>query len=205
MFKVKGTALAIEQIDLFVRRAELMFVEQYRKLIWLTLKELVLTTPQFTGHAAENWNLGIGRPDTTVHDSGKMGKVYDILGGRDSPNEVGDSEAWQKVSARYGGSHTSSFMMGITRHTKVYFTNSVYGDRGPLGNKGATDQVLYLAEYQNPAWHERLREENLPYETAEMVIQRMDVQWRKRPVGKGQKRGLGYGRMAGNSFNAEFA
>ena len=41
MFKVKGTALAIEQIDLFVRRAELMFVEQYRKLIWLTLKELV--------------------------------------------------------------------------------------------------------------------------------------------------------------------
>ena len=72
-------------------------------------------------------------------------------------------------------------------------------------NKGATDQVLYLAEYQNHAWHERLREENLPYETAEMVIQRMDVQWRKRPVGKGQKRGLGYGRMAGNSFNAEFA
>lgn len=195
MFKVKGTELVVEQIDLYVRRAEQMYVEQYRKLIWETLKELVLTTPQYTGHAAENWNIGVGRPDTSV-----TFPKHDVS----TPKEVGDRDAWQKVSQKYGGGPDSAFMKTIGRGTKVYFTNSVIGDRGGTGPE-STDEVLYLAEFQNPAWHYKLRAVNLPYETAEMVIQRMDAKWRKRPVGRGQKRGLGFGRMDGNSFNAEFA
>lgn len=198
MFKVKGTQLLVDQLDLYVRRAEQMYVEQYRKLIWETLKELVMTTPQWSGHAAANWNLGIGHPDTAVHEDGPT------LQSGAEPVERGHPAAWRLVSARYGGGPGSAFMKTIQRGTKVYFTNSVVGDRGGRG-PNARDLVLYLAEYQNPAWHHRLRAVNQPYETAEMVIQRMDAKWRKRPVGKGQRRGLGFGRMDGNSFNAEFA
>lgn len=198
MFRVKGTQLTVEQLDLWVRRREEMVVAQYRQLIWVTLRELVMTTPQWSGHAAANWNIGIGMPDNEVHDESFKG--LDIPMGT-PPRQVGHPDAWRAVSERHGGGPGGPFMRQIKRRTKVYFSNGVYGDR----RWGDGAAIYYLAELQSGGWpwQQQLREENRPYETAEMVIRRMDRQWREASSSPGIA-GLGFGRMGGVSFDAEF-
>lgn len=195
MFQVKGTNLVIAELDLWVRRQEAMIVSEYRRLIWATLRELVRTTPQFSGHAAANWNLGVGHPDNDVHNWEFRG-----LPAEADPRSKGDVEAWMAVSQRYGGGPDSSFMRQIHRRTKVYFCNGVYGD----DRWGDDNTVLYLAEMQNPSWQHRLRIANMPYETAEEVISRMNRTWKYLSPGAGAS-GAGFGNMGGNSFDPEFA
>ena len=200
MFRVKGTNLVIAELDLWVTRRSNMLVTLYRRLIWSTLRELVLTTPQWSGHAAANWNIGVGRPDNEVHDWSFRQDFTDPVFG-DDPKRMGDKEAWQAVRARYGGGPDSAFMKQIQRGTKVYFCNGVYGDK----KWGDDESVLYLAEVQSGTWSwgQRLREANLPYESAEEVIFRMDAEWGA-ITSKGTEAELAFGRIGGNAVNPEF-
>lgn len=199
MFRVKGTNLVIAELDLWVTRRASMLVGLYRRLIWATLRELVLTTPQWSGHAAANWNIGVGAPDNEVHEWDFKSEAVDPIFG--DIKEVGDTEAWQAVKGRYGGGPESAFMKRIQRGTKVYFCNGVYGDK----QWGDDEVVLYLAEVQSGTWSwgQRLREANKPYESAEEVIFRMDAEWGAL-TGKGADADLAFGRIGGNAVNPEF-
>ncbi len=200
MLRIKGTNLVMEEIDLWVRRKEAMLVQEYRRLVWTTLYELVRTTPQWSGHAAANWNLGLDHPDNEVHDHSFEHLEYGALLGDEPPKQVGDQGAWRAVEQRYGGLH-GQFMRGIQRRTKVYFSNGVYGD-----DKWGDDRhVLYLARYQNPSWHARLREVNQPYETAQEVVNRINRTWKYLSSSTGASAGVGFGRLGGYSVDPEFA
>lgn len=197
MIKVRVNKSAYKKLDLAVQRVEAMFVQEYRNLIWNTLQELVLTTPQWSGHAAANWNIGFDSPDTKIHShefEQEEAAMFPLF----IPRERGDIDPWLSVSARYGGSSFSPEMMRIKRRTRVYFTNNVLGD----DPSGGSRRIRYLAQYQDPSWHSRLRAVNLPYETAQEVIRRMDAQWRRAGAELGASgKGLGFGRLSGASFS----
>lgn len=160
-------------IDLWVRRQSEMFVEDYRDLIWETFLRLLNQTPQWSGHAAANWNIGVGAPDVAVHD------MYLKDDQRDSDYQSfvarvkGDRRAIQRATRRYGG-RNGPWSKLVKRGTKVYFTNSVVGNDDTWSNDGT---VFYLANLQNPSWHSRLRVENMPYETAQESIYFIYAKW----------------------------
>lgn len=195
MIKARGVGSTIQKIDLWVRRVEEQFVADYRGLIWETLRELVLTTPQWSGHAAANWNIGIDEPDLAVH-SHEFKMEAEQAGPNFLARQVGDMDPWMAVDARYGG---GAVLKNIRRRSRVFFTNSVVGTE----QWGSGAEIEYLARLQNPAWHSRLRVVNLPYETAQEVIVKMDSLWRLHTGHSGKR--LGFGRMSGYSFNAEFS
>lgn len=168
-----NTAPVLSGIDLWVKRVESMYVEQYRDLIWATYLRLVKQTPQFSGHAAANWNIGIGAPDSHVYDETLKDEQRAADFQSFLAREKGDMRAVNRAIRRYGG-RNGPWSQRVTRRTKVFFTNSVVGNDDQWQNEGFT---YYLNEFQNPAWHHKLRSENLPYETAQETIYFVYARW----------------------------
>lgn len=191
MFQVKNTNLVLQHIDLRVRNNERMLTESYRDLIWKIYRRLLSKTPQWTGHAAANWNMGFGHPDNEIHDN-SLRDEYDRSGddGYDRYNTAavsftarqrGNMRAINKAIKRYGG-EKGPWRKLVTRDTKVYFTNPVVGNDDMWKSEGT---VMYMAEFQNPSWHSKLRAVNRPYETAAETLHYMGDLWKRRHGGKG--------------------
>jgi hypothetical protein len=170
---IKNAPAVLRGIDLWVRRVEAMHVEQYRDLIWETFLRLLNQTPQFSGHAAANWNIGVGAPDNNVYDDALKDEQRAADFQTFLARRRGDRRAIQRAVRRYGG-RNGPWSHQVDRRTKVYFTNSVVGNDQTWQNDGFT---YYLNELQNPAWHNRLRVVNMPYETAQETIYFVYAKW----------------------------
>lgn len=157
-------------VDLWFRRVEDMVVAQYRKFIWEIFKRIVRETPQYSGKAVANWNLGVGAPDYDFNDSYGDEPVMSYLtkgthrwySGLEAPHQKGDQK-WIRVALN----RNRPKLMQIERRTKVFINNGVEGDN----DGGATASNLYLQELQDGSyWAKKLREVNKPYEIAQESV-----------------------------------
>ena len=171
-----------EQIAM--QRVKAVGLEEFRKAVWALFTELVYTTPQFTGRAAANWNIGIGAPDLSVdHSLGEQMEIVDnkTKGGAHaaiSPKRVGDDK-WASVAL----DRNKYKLRQITQWgQEIFISNAVTGDEDTSlktgGNPEASNKY-YLAALQSPSyWAQRLRIANQPYETVSQVL--LMESWRAR-------------------------
>jgi hypothetical protein len=174
---IKNLSNVTEELNALATRAEGVFVRHFRQAVWAVFCELVETTPQFTGRAAANWNIGLGAPDFSV-DSG-AGEQPEIT-------DTKDGGAWVGLRARRVGDHKwvefaklqNEYKLFLIKvNTKVYISNGVTGD-----TDHDTKDENYLMELQNPSyWMEKLRDVNQPYETVGAIL-RLES-WRARLKG----------------------
>lgn len=135
-------------------------IAAYRKVVLRIFTRIVAQTPQFSGRAVANWNIGINVPDLGVDQN--MGDDLEMTKGghvKESTRHKGDPK-WMVESLE----RAKYVIRRIKRGDIVYITNSVRGDS--FNRKGG-GSAAYLKELQNPAtWASRLRAVNKPYETA---------------------------------------
>jgi len=159
-------------VDLWVKRVNEVLVAGYRDIVWKIFLRILHETPQYTGKAVANWNIGVGVPDYNFDpsfgdapelvDDPTPGTPWDHPMGRSflvPAHDKGDRKWIEKAKAR-----NRPKLPLIKRDTRVYFNNAVRGDN----DKGATTSTLYMEELQDPAyWAIKLRAVNRPYETAQ--------------------------------------
>lgn len=150
-----------------VRRARDAPVQMYRDAVWAIFHRIVMETPQFSGRAVANWNLGINAPDLTFDPN--LGDAPDLSNGK--PTRSRDARRkgdilWAEVALRRG----HAVLERVKRGDKVYISNATHGDTLVIDRKtGATSHSSpnYLADLQDKStWMARLRAANTPYETA---------------------------------------
>lgn len=150
---LKNKASVFRDIELAMAKIEEAPVALYRKTVLEIFTRIVMQTPQYTGRAVANWNIGINSPDMSF-DPG-MGGAHEMTKGghiRTASHEKGDPK-WAEESLE----RAKYVVRRIKRGDIVYITNATRGDGGEA----------YLTELQNPAtWAARLRAVNQPYETA---------------------------------------
>lgn len=163
-------------IDAVGEKFEGVSLPHFRAAVWAVFTQLVLTTPQFSGRAAANWNIGIDEPDFSVdYDLGEHEDVVPAKSGGHkitfiTPRHQGDmkwaEEAFQRNEYK---------LMHIKAKTRVFITNAVRGDEDE--ENGRTSEY-YLSDLQDPSyWAQRLRLVNMPYETVSEVL--LSESWRQ--------------------------
>jgi hypothetical protein len=174
-----------QAIDAIGRKVEGVELGHYRKAVWAVFQELVLTTPQFSGRAAANWNLGVDSPDMSFDASlGEQGEIKDTKDGTGSyislsARRVGDLK-WAEVAF----DRNKYKLRQIKSTSRVFITNATQGDTTAYvaGGGGASSEnsgPYYLSELQNPtSWLKNLRDANKPYETVSQVL--LMESWRLR-------------------------
>lgn len=159
---VKNLPQINQGIDLWIKRADETWLAEYKDLVRAILGRLVRQTPQWTGNAAANWNVGIGSPDNNFvvyydeSDIGDDGSEASLDGaGRHKGHSTAVSRALRRNEPR---------IASIRRGDRVFFTNASKGD-DDLGRAGTE---YYLEAMQNPTyWAAKLRAVNKPYETVQ--------------------------------------
>jgi len=147
-------------IDLWIKRVDETWLAEYKDLVRSILGRLVRQTPQWTGNAAANWNVGVGSPDdsyTVFYDESDIAgdDGDDLSSTRHKGHSTAVSRALRRNEAR---------IASIRRGDKVFFTNAAQGD-DDMGRAGTT---YYLEALQNPTyWAAKLRAVNKPYETVQ--------------------------------------
>lgn len=156
-------------IDLFMKKVEAAPVREFRELVWLVFCEILEQTPQWSGKAVANWNIGVGSPDYSWDDS--LGEPnVGTTAVNASPLEKGNQEWIEVAKFRNLGK-----IEQIKRRERVYITNSVFGD-----DDHGRSSNLYLASLQDPAyWQHKLREVNKPYEVATETIIRVVSEYKR--------------------------
>lgn len=168
-------------VDLWIKRAESTFVDGYRRLVWQIFLRILLKTPQSSGKAVANWNIGVGAPDFSFSDDyGDAPLEHQIGIYQGGPNmgqpmvqltpqhKRGDVK-WRKVAV----ARNKPKLPLIQRRTKVFFSNGTLGDGWPQDGEEDSEGwngggFAYLEALQDPeVWVERLRDVNKPYETAQ--------------------------------------
>lgn len=158
-------------VELVIRRAEAAFVEAYRDTVWIMFLEILNNTPQFTGRAVANWNIGLDTPNHTQYpELGDAPNKAHFLGGA---LKRGDGH-WIEVAK----SRNAPEIPKIKRSTRVYFTNSVQGD-----TDGGKAGEFYMDALQDSTyWIQKLRAVNRPYETAAQTISALGNKWSGRKI-----------------------
>ena len=172
MARVRNVAAVQRSVAIQLQRAYHMKTTRYREFIWQQFLRILENTPQFSGMAVANWNIGIGAPDTSYDRS-----VGDSINYKeyDSVRKKGDREWIEYAIAR-----NRPILEQIKPGDKVYITNSI---RSYKVRKG--DAQYYMADLQTN-WRKRLRDVNRPYEVAaeSAAIVARDFrygQWNKMP------------------------
>jgi len=154
---------ATNGVDLLIRRQREQWIGPYRDLVWAIFSEIVWTTPQYTGQAAANWNLGVGAPDNTfdpsLGDEQRLTKSGNLS--KAGIRRMGDPQ-WVMVALQ----RAYPKLQTITRDNhKVFITNKVEGD-----DDHGKSSTYYMESLQDAGyWAAKLRAANKPYETAEEV------------------------------------
>lgn len=157
-------AQAANGLEVWVKQMEKVAVSTYRERCAGLLKELLYSTPQFSGKAVANWKMGIGAPDMSWDD--RQGEKFDILDRKDGTGayvsfghirQMGDKkwidQAWDDAKLRF---------RQIKLGDVVFFSNNVHGD-----TDGGKSDTNYLASLQSQSyWSDKLRLVNMPYQTA---------------------------------------
>jgi hypothetical protein len=144
-------------VELTMKRVREAPVDAFREIVWLTFCRILEQTPQWSGKAVANWNIGVGAPDFSYDPD-----VGEKLGRYDLALQRGDNE-W----IEYAKFRNAPKIREIRRDLKVFICNGVEGDT----DNGRSSE-LYLDSLQDPKyWAVKLRQVNQPYETAhESVI-----------------------------------
>lgn len=168
---VKDLPRANMGVDLIIKRVGAMYLNHYREVVWAVFIEILKQTPQYSGRAVANWNIGVGAPDFSYNDD--IGDEIEHIGAFEGPgrssiaHERGDSK-W----INYAISRNEPKLAEIQRGTRVYINNGIRGDDD---NSGRSE--MYLEELQNPTyWGVKLRAANKPYETAQETVVKMAAQ-----------------------------
>lgn len=165
MGAVKNIFQVNDGLDVWLKRTETVYVKYYREFVWQVFLRVLEKTPQYTGRAVANWNLGINSPDYSYEEG--LGDEINPAAhsdARDDPHRKGHRK-WIK----YAIARNEPKVAQIQRNTKVYINNGVRGD-----DDGGKSSELYLVDLQDPAyWSQKLREENKPYETLKSTVEIM--------------------------------
>lgn len=168
-------------IDLFMKKVEAAPVIVFREFVWKVFCEILEQTPQWSGKAVANWNIGVGAPDFSWDDG--VGEKVDLWA--TNVLERGNREWIEYAKFRNAGK-----IHEIRRREKVFITNAVMGD----DDNGRAGSEMYLDALQDPAyWTQKLRAVNKPYEVATETMIR---------VVRDFKRGIGLSvtHVGGDSF-----
>lgn len=154
LFKPASVFRVNEGISLHMKKVEEAPIAKFREFVWVVFCEILEQTPQWSGKAVANWNIGVGAPDYSWNDD--LGDSVDLWG--TNVHQKGDDpwimaamvRNWPKVQE-------------IKRREKVFITNSVWGD----DDAGRASSNYYLEALQDPSyWQQKLRAVNRPYEIA---------------------------------------
>lgn len=169
---------AAKAIDALGERFEEVSLEHFRAAVWAVFTKLVYTTPQFSGRAAANWNIGIDAPDFSVdYDAGEQMEIVPAKAG------AGHEKFSTFKPLHTGHNRWAEFALDNNRYkrrlimsgTRVFISNAVQGDVDTVNNRTSP---YYLSDLQSPTyWRERLRLQNMPYETVTEVL--MTESWRE--------------------------
>lgn len=157
------------QSEAIIFRAKATQLDHFQSAVWALFRTILRSTPQWSGKAVANWNIGIDSPDFTVDEqAGEGGGVKTFSRGSNfSPRHVGDNK-WIEFAELMNKSKIRKI---LTKST-VYISNGVTGD-----SDGGNSSEHYLASLQDPGyWARKLRLVNMPYETVAEVI--LNESWR---------------------------
>lgn len=162
-----GTNVA-KALTAFALKAEDVTLRRFRRAVWAVFTRLLDTTPQFSGRAVANWNIGVDTPDLTFEAD--VGDLDETWGGAGDARQVGD-QGW----IEYAKAKNEPRLALITSRSRVFITNTTRGDSWKAGS-GRT--AYYLLDLQDPEkWQDVLRDENQPYETVADVM--LTESWRR--------------------------
>lgn len=162
------------QLEALVVKAEGLSLYHFRRAVWAVFCEILETTPQYSGTAVANWNIGVGAPDYSV-DAGAGDKFERKTSANGTHYD--DFLALHKGSRgwiTFAKLKNEWKLARITSKTRVFISNGITGDT----DDGKSSQS-YLADLQSPRyWMEKLRPINKDYETLTEVI--LLESWRQR-------------------------
>ncbi|MBT2326744.1 hypothetical protein J7E62_31005 [Variovorax paradoxus] len=156
---VKNRAKVALDIQMAITRLEEAPIALYRQVVWQIFERIVMQTPQYSGRAVANWNLGINSPDMSF-DPG-MGDDLELTGSGYVNNKVARERGDMKWASE-ALDRAKYVLRRIRRGDKVFITNATRGD-----TDDGQSSAAYLADLQRPGyWAKKLRAQNQPYETA---------------------------------------
>lgn len=163
MSMVKNRAAVLDKLSLWAKKPQQVAIAHFQQAVWAVFCKIVYATPQWSGKAVANWNIGLGAPDFSVDEqAGEGGGVKTFAAGsKFSPRQAGDPK-W----AEFAKDMNKYKIRKIGVNTKVFISNGVTGDTDH-GHSSAN----YLADLQDPTyWAQKLRLVNMPYETVFEVL-----------------------------------
>lgn len=171
---IKNLNAILQRIDIFVDRYDRHTTAYFRACVWDLFQEIVVQTPQYTGQAAANWNIGIDQPDYTFRPFGEAPGL--------TPSGLLSRAGIARTEGAAGimRGHPAAVLAALERNlpivkriekkTRVFITNAARGDT----DHGRSSE-LYLESLQDPGyWSVKLRAVNKPYETAAETILRFN-------------------------------
>ena len=164
-----GGARVAKALDAFALKAEDVTLRRFRMAVWAVFTRLLDTTPQFSGRAVANWNIGVDTPDLTFQDDvGDMDESVSPLG---DARKVGD-RGW----IEYAMANNRPRLKLITSRSRVFISNATRGDAFKGDKRGGP--TYYLLDLQDPArWANVLRDENAAAERVADVM--LKQSWRR--------------------------
>lgn len=164
-----GGARVAKALDAFALKAEDVTLRRFRMAVWAVFTRLLDTTPQFSGRAVANWNIGVDTPDLTFQDD--VGDYHDGGHLMDDFRQVGDRE-W----ITYAMAVNKPRLALITSRSRVFISNTTRGDAFK-GDK-REGPTYYLLDLQDPTrWANVLRDENAAAERVADVM--LKQSWRR--------------------------
>lgn len=163
-------------LDAVGEKYEGVTLPHFRAAVWAVFERLVYTTPQFSGRAAANWNIGLDAPDFSFDpDMGEQMEILDKNDGSGSYTSIRALHVGHEKWAEESLERNRYKLQLIKSNTRVYITNASKGD--PDTENGRTSPY-YLSDLQDPSyWINRLRLVNMPYETVTEVL--LTESWRQ--------------------------
>ena len=150
----------MHDIEVAMAKIEEAPIAAFRKVVLQVLTRILYQTPQYSGRAVANWNVGINAPDLSV-DQNMGDDLNQSKSGHTTPTRQKGDKKWIAESLE----RAKYVIRRIKRGDIVYITNSIRGD--PHNRFGDAATSAYLAELQDHStWFKRLRLVNQPYETA---------------------------------------
>ena len=167
---VKNLDQVTKGLQQFVGKAQETTLRRYRSAVWAVFTRILDTTPQFTGKAVANWNIGVDSPDLSVElDVGDLDETW----GMGVARQRGD-RGW----VEYAMAKNKPRLALIMSHSRVFISNSVTGDLTRKDKALGGNSPSYLADLQSSSyWVNKLRDENRPYETVSEVM--INESWRQ--------------------------
>ena len=163
-----GTNVA-RALTAFALKAEDVTLRRFRRAVWAVFTRLLDTTPQFSGRAVANWNIGVDTPDLTFEDD--VGDFDESVSPIGSARQVGD-QGW----IEYAKAKNEPRLALITSRSRVFITNTTRGDAFK-GDK-REGPTYYLLDLQSPErWANVLRDENAAAERVADVM--LKQSWRR--------------------------